>query len=537
MGRFHPSILKTKKVKLMNRIKRFLLAICGLVAVANTSAKEYEVRTTCPESVKLGESFKIAYQLAVDSLQNKATIGKVNVENGQITYGPKMATSTNVSVIGGKFSKNTTYTFNLAIQANDKDVVIEPVDFDVLLSDSVVGHAKSERLVVKVDSVGEVKREQIIEYDSIKPDDIFVKWECSRDKITLGDTIQCVCNLYYDVSVLDVVHFEMSNFDDCLVLCDTMGNPDERTKKVNLNGREYDCYTLLRYVLKPLRTGTFSVDGGEATLAVRVKEKPKKNAIFPDGFFTVYHKKVEYQTRVAGASFKVKGKAKPIKSQRVKGTDDVYLLCKMSLSMNTLDFTPDRKGAVANFAESWFKKVEHSGYATFASCIGTISKPNEKPSKIDTSISCDRPGTATGDALLKLSESGEKCKDIIIITDGSSNTGRFSLNTALEIVRSKGIRVSFVYVNSGTDKVDYMIDGKKESLGNYTLKEKDINKIREAVESTGGIFVEAKSNDELLGLLPQLKALVSSKRECPKADGCLYDAKLVKEGLELLKEE
>lgn len=222
--------------------------------------------------------------------------------------------------------------------------------------------------------------------------------------------------------------------------------------------------------------------------------------------------------------------------EHFNSTEKTYLLCDISTSMKSRDFTPDRMTIAKDFVGNLLKESTGYGLITFAGNIESIQKTN---AVIDTVSFPQYPkvdGTALGDAMLAAPAMGEDVSDIILITDGTNNAGHFTLRTAIDILAQRNIRISLIYLNSCKDSVDYPLSDSVITMGNTYLEAKKIKEISKLVESTGGLFAKITSEKELNGILPKLHAIVSKTRRQTKAKA-RYDKEQVRIALQRLADE
>ena len=145
-------------------------------------------------------------------------------------------------------------------------------------------------------------------------------------------------------------------------------------------------------------------------------------------------------------------------SSNVEGTDIVIAL-DMSTSMLAQDFTPDRFGAAKEVAAKFVqgRETDNIGLVVFAGeCFTQTPMTNDKTILLNSINSLEmgmlEDGTAIGDGLAtainRIVDGKAKSKSIILLTDGSNNTGLVAPETAADIAREKGIKVYTIGVGS-----------------------------------------------------------------------------------------
>lgn len=154
---------------------------------------------------------------------------------------------------------------------------------------------------------------------------------------------------------------------------------------------------------------------------------------------------------------------------------DIMLATDVSTSMLAMDLRPNRieaaKEVAANFVNS--RKNDNIGLTIFAGESFT-----QCPLTIDhavvlnmlNSVKCDiamngviEDGTAIGmgiaNAVSRLKESKAKSKVIILLTDGSNNSGEISPEAAAEIAKEFGVRIYTIGVGTNNETAPFPYGG------------------------------------------------------------------------------
>ncbi|HNW81514.1 MAG TPA: VWA domain-containing protein [bacterium] len=189
---------------------------------------------------------------------------------------------------------------------------------------------------------------------------------------------------------------------------------------------------------------------------------------------------------------------------------DIIVALDISGSMEALDFQPknrieaakkviesfvkgrssDRLGLVFFAKESFLQVPLTTDYDVFIELL----------SRLKTGVIED--GTAIGNglglALSKLSNSKAKSRVIIILTDGDSNAGNLSPETAAEMAAKEGVKIYSILI--GTDKAVPFPTG-KDFFGNDTFQNIQMKTnpglLKKISEKSGGKFYQSISTDQL----------------------------------------
>lgn len=209
----------------------------------------------------------------------------------------------------------------------------------------------------------------------------------------------------------------------------------------------------------------------------------------------------------------------------VDGTD-IVLSIDVSTSMLARDFKPDRLAAAKEVASDFVSErtSDNIGLVVFAGEAFTlIPMTTDIPTLVNSinSLEIDmnftlEDGTAVGDgiatAINRLLKGKAKSKSIILLTDGSNNTGVVYPETAAQIARKEGIKIYTIGVGSQGTAPFPMIDefGRIVSYENMKVEidEKSLEKIAEA---TGGKYFRATNKNALKGIFAEIDKLEKSR--------------------------
>ncbi len=187
-----------------------------------------------------------------------------------------------------------------------------------------------------------------------------------------------------------------------------------------------------------------------------------------------------------------------------EGTD-IILTIDTSTSMLARDFEPDRLEAAKALAQQFVagRDNDNIGIVIFAgeSMTGIPMTIDHAPVQnylagIQTEMVTD--GTAIGDgiatSLNRLKEGKAKSRSIILLTDGSNNTGVVSPMTAAEIAKEMGVKIYTVGIGTNGNAPYPTID----MFGRLTYVPQpvviDENTLQQIADLTGGKYFRATNN-------------------------------------------
>tara|TARA_X000001036_G_C20690292_1_gene809165 strand:+ start:3236 stop:4204 length:969 start_codon:yes stop_codon:yes gene_type:complete len=220
--------------------------------------------------------------------------------------------------------------------------------------------------------------------------------------------------------------------------------------------------------------------------------------------------------------FLVTALARPRKVDKVSekkiNVIDIILVLDISSSMLADDFLPNRLEVVKNTAKEFIssRNGDRIGVVVFAGqsfiqCPLTIDIEVLKTLVDEISVA-DREydGTAIGMAIAnatnRLRDSESKSKIMILLSDGSNNTGEIDPATAAIIANNFNIKI--YTIAAGTDQSFSRIPGR-----GLIRNEIDVETLKEIAFKTGGKFFRATDKDALMDIYKEIDKLERSEIE------------------------
>lgn len=214
------------------------------------------------------------------------------------------------------------------------------------------------------------------------------------------------------------------------------------------------------------------------------------------------------------------------KNSQVEGID-IMLAIDASTSMLAEDLQPNRIQAAKSVATEFIsaRPNDNIGLTVFAAEAYTqcpMTTDHASLFNLMQQVSCDlalhgviNDGTAIGmgisNAVSRLKESKAKSKVIILLTDGSNNSGEISPLTAADIAATYGIRIYTIGVGTnGTAPFPYPLPGG----GVHYIQmpcEIDTQTLSGIATATGGQFYRANSTSQLKKVYHDIDTLERTK--------------------------
>lgn len=206
-----------------------------------------------------------------------------------------------------------------------------------------------------------------------------------------------------------------------------------------------------------------------------------------------------------------------------EGTD-IVLAMDVSSSMLARDFKPDRFGAAKEVAARFIagRESDNIGIVIFAgeSLTGvpmTVDRAQLLSYLQSLDMNMLEDGTAIGDgiatALNRLKEGKAKSKSIILLTDGSNNTGVVAPITASEVAKELGVKIYTIGIgtNGNAPYPTRTMTGAIEFTPQPVVIDEPT--LKTIAESTGGKYFRATGNRVLEEIFTEIDALEKTQMD------------------------
>lgn len=206
-----------------------------------------------------------------------------------------------------------------------------------------------------------------------------------------------------------------------------------------------------------------------------------------------------------------------------EGTD-IVMAIDISASMLSRDLQPDRLEAAKKVASDFVAKRESDniGLVIFAGEGFTLLPMTTHQATLLNTIHeisinmLDADGTAIGDgiatAINRIKDGKAKSKSIILLTDGTNNSGVVAPLTAAEIALKEGIRIYTIGLGTrGTAETPYAQGFGGELLYKPMPVTIDEESLKKVAQMTGGKYFRATDNDVLTSIFNEIDKLEKTK--------------------------
>lgn len=211
------------------------------------------------------------------------------------------------------------------------------------------------------------------------------------------------------------------------------------------------------------------------------------------------------------------------RTSSTEGTD-IVLALDVSTSMLARDFKPDRFGAAKEVATRFIagRESDNIGIVIFAgeSLTGvpmTVDRTQLISYLQNLNMNMLEDGTAIGDgiatALNRLKEGKAKSKSIILLTDGSNNTGVIAPITASEVAKELGVKIYTIGIgtNGNAPYPTRTMSGAIEFTPQPVVI--DEASLKTIADKTGGKYFRATGNRVLEEIFDEIDTLEKTRMD------------------------
>ncbi len=291
-------------------MKRLIAILLLLTAAVTVKA---QIKVDAPGVVGLNEQFNITFTLSEKPASFEWTPG----DAFQLVWGPQTGQSTSISIVNGKTSKESKYTYTYVLLPRKAGTFSLPAAHAVTGGDDV--YSKAPRIEVVSDGGGAAQAgggQQSTQEDSqrepsngsqpAQQSDIFMRFSLSRTSAVVGEPITATLKLFTRGSIAGFEDAKFPSFNGFWAQ-EVEAPQNIEFRRESLDGKIYNTAVLRRWILIPQKSGVISIDPAELVCLVQQRVSTGGNSIF-DGFFDDYQ---TFRKRVLSSAYKVTVTALP----------------------------------------------------------------------------------------------------------------------------------------------------------------------------------------------------------------------------------
>lgn len=275
-------------------MKNIRLTIAFFTALL-PAALSAQVRVDAPGAVALDEQFNITFTLTEKPSRFEWEPG----DNFTLVWGPQTGSSTSISIINGKTTKSSQYTYTYVLMPKNKGTFTLPAGHAVVSGRDEYSKAPTIEVVGNGSSQAAAQPQQQSQQSSsgsssdqgqsvpatASSSDMFITFNLSRTNVVVGEPITATLKLYTRGNIAGFEDVKFPTFNGFWSQ-EVVAPQSIEFQRETLGDRIYNAALLRRWVIIPQKSGQITVDPAEMVCLVQQRIS-SGNSIF-DGFFDDY---------------------------------------------------------------------------------------------------------------------------------------------------------------------------------------------------------------------------------------------------------
>ncbi|MBK3516368.1 BatD family protein [Carboxylicivirga marina] len=281
-----------------------------VTSIVNAQAQDVSFTGRAQSAVVAGDKFKLVYTLNKEG----SDIRLPALQDFQILMGPSTSYSTSTSIVNGKVSRETSYTFTFILKALKEGQYTIPAATIKVDDKKVSSNAVSVK-VVKGEAQAQQQNQQTQTAGTTpSDDDLFIRVTPSKKNLYQGESMVLTTRIYTKVQLdglSDIKQPELSSF-----ITQTLRDQEGiKWTMENVNGRTYNVGTYEQKLLFPQKSGKITIQPTEIEFMVRQRVARNRSRSIFDDFFESNYRTVKKRVKSKPITVNVK----PLPSSKPDG--------------------------------------------------------------------------------------------------------------------------------------------------------------------------------------------------------------------------
>ncbi|MBQ2394195.1 MAG: protein BatD [Alistipes sp.] len=251
--------------------KTVLTLVMLLVGITAFAAEKVSFEVNAPMIVSVGEAFRIEFSL--NAKPDKGTFASPDFSGFDVLAGPATSQGSSVQFINGNMTKSVSYTITYVLLPQSKgtftvdaaSIEVEGKQYSTQPTQIEVKEGGSQQKASQ--SSGSHNDMETQAQGQISKDDILLRLSLSRSTVYKGEPIRAALKLYNRVSLADYSVSKMPSFNGFWT---QQLESERKSYRETYEGKVYEVYDLIEYLLYPQQSGTLTIDPIELTAVVQV---------------------------------------------------------------------------------------------------------------------------------------------------------------------------------------------------------------------------------------------------------------------------
>lgn len=286
-------------------------------------AQNIQFRARAQQAVVAGDKFQLVYTLN----KQGSDIRLAPLEDFQILMGPSTSYSNNTSIINGKVTRETSYSFTFVLKAIKEGVFSIP-PATIMVDGKKVSSNALEIEVIKANSTSQQNSQSgSAPASAASKDELFITVTPSKKSLYQNESLVLTTKIYTKVQLdglSDIKQPKLTSF----IAQELKQQEGINWTMENINGKTYNVGTYEQKLLFPQKTGKITIEPMEIEFLVRQRTARQSRSIFDD-FFESNYRSVKKRVKSKPITLNVK----PLPSGRPEGFSGGVGRFKMEASL------------------------------------------------------------------------------------------------------------------------------------------------------------------------------------------------------------
>lgn len=270
-----------------------------LAAITTGAFAQTTIRVEAPNMVSVDEQFNLTF--IIEGEDKPSNFSWTINSDFQLVWGPQKGSSTSISIVNGKRTKSSQYTYTYILSPTKTGTFTLPA-----ATAQVKGRQISSRsATIQVLSGGgqgsgaassaQTQREPSRRTGTaeVTSDDLFLRFNLSKTSAVIGEPIYATLKIYSNVNISGFEDAKLPSFNG--FWSQETAPSQIQFQRESVGGRIYDAALIRSYVIIPQQAGDLRIDPAELVTLVSVRSQRRSGSIFDDFFdngFTTVRKRV-----------------------------------------------------------------------------------------------------------------------------------------------------------------------------------------------------------------------------------------------------
>ena len=287
-----------RKNRILALLKAGLLSFVffALMPVTVPAFAQASIKVEAPNIVGADEQFNVTFIIEGEDRPTEFIWDKG--EDFDLVWGPQQGSSTSVSIVNGKRTKSSQFTYIYILRPKRTGQCVIPSAVAKFKNKEAASSPKSVKVLEQGSSTSSQQSSGSASSGggsqttgSISSDDLYLSLKLSRTDVVLGEPVTAELKLYQRVGIAGFEGARFPSFNGFWSQ-ETAAPINIEFEREDVGGQLYNSALLRRYVLIPQQTGKLTIEPAELICLVNVRTASRTgnsifDSFFDDGYTTV----------------------------------------------------------------------------------------------------------------------------------------------------------------------------------------------------------------------------------------------------------